>query len=69
MRFCGFVAGLCRSLEVVAILLGVATFLLGFLSFEVADSGRVMLSPSISTSTLGSTGDGAFELGAVLGFV
>ena len=68
-RFCGFCIGLCLALAAAATLLGVATFLFDFFDCEVTGSGSVMPSLIISTSMLGSTGDVAFELGAVLGLV
>jgi len=68
LRFIAFWIGLSRTLPL-ATLLGVATFLLIFFDWPMAASGRDMPSPEMSISTVGSIGEVAFELGAVLGLV
>ena len=69
-RLIAFWIGLCFTLASGPALLGVAAFLLlDFLDLPVAGSVKDISSPPMSTSALGSSGDVAFELGAVLGFV
>ena len=64
-RFCAFCAGLDLALPVIGALFGVAIFRLDFLRF--GSSWLVPPLPPISASLLVSFGDGAAELGAVVG--
>lgn len=69
LRLIAFCIGLCLTLARGPELRGVGTFLR--VDFLVRDSAVSLSdsSASISTSALGSRGEVAFELGAVLGFV
>lgn len=69
LRLFAFCIGLCLTLARGPELRGVGTFLRVDILVRDSAVSLIVLSPSISTSAVGSKGEVAFGLGAVLVFV